>query len=414
MNEEKDKNLDDLFKRKLEDPGDHIGYREDDWKAFEQLLDKPGKRRGVVYWLPYIGSAAALLLLFLGYWAFRPKAVSGNSHNNQLVINHIKPNTGTNGGSIRQLTDHSPKTLSPVVIAATVNSNKNKGNHTSFLPLSAGGARRTAGYTGYETPVVVSGQAYSRPGEALSAVNPVTDFGTEQIVAQPINATNILNKSTATGIRPDKQNISKIKRLAYHPQFALSILAAPDVNGVGSSFQQGKVGTNEGLLFSAGISKKFTITTGAIYSDKPYITGFANYHTGYQFGVNPVDVTADCRMLDIPLNIGYQVYNKHQNKISVGTGLSSYIMLSQTFQFNYSSAYNTGPAQFNAPGVDKYFFGVLNLNATYQHQVNSKVGYSIQPYMKLPLTNIGYSQVKLQTTGVAIGLTWNINSLPKP
>ena len=89
-------------------------------------------------------------------------------------------------------------------------------------------------------------------------------------------------------------------------------------------------------------------------------------------------------------------------------------MLRESYKFSYADTYETGPSNYTVPGTSKYFFGVLNLKATYQHQVNSKFGISIQPYLKLPLGNIGYSQVHLQTTGIAVGVTWNLNPLPKP
>ena len=59
----------------LEDPVDEPGYREEDWNSLEQMLDGQRKRRGMVFWLPILGSAAALLLLFLGWWSFRVKTV---------------------------------------------------------------------------------------------------------------------------------------------------------------------------------------------------------------------------------------------------------------------------------------------------------------------------------------------------
>ena len=99
-------------------------------------------------------------------------------------------------------------------------------------------------------------------------------------------------------------------------------------------------------------------------------------------------------------------------------------MMHESYKFEYgagsvTSSYGnsssvTGPSTINVANPGKYFFGVVNLNATYEHQINSKVGISIQPYMKIPLSNIGYSQVKLQSTGVAVGLSWNLNSLTKP
>ena len=89
-------------------------------------------------------------------------------------------------------------------------------------------------------------------------------------------------------------------------------------------------------------------------------------------------------------------------------------MMHESYEYNYADAANAGPEYFNVKNPDKYLFSILNLQATYQRQINSKVGISIQPYMKLPLSTIGASQVRLQTAGMAVGLNWNINSRTKP
>ncbi|HEY2581174.1 MAG TPA: hypothetical protein VGI43_05190, partial [Mucilaginibacter sp.] len=211
-----------------------------------------------------------------------------------------------------------------------------------------------------------------------------------------------------------KSSVEIKKQAAFRPQYALTFLAAPDINGVGS-FQQAQVGTNLGLVFSAHMLKKLSISTGVIYSDKPYSIASEDYHTPYHFPVSPQNISAVCHMLDIPLNVNYQLYDKHQNKIYVGTGLSSYIMLNENYKFNYANSYYAQalPSSYTVPHSDSYFFGVANLSATYQRQLNSKIALDVQPYLKLPLTDLGYGQVRLQTTGVAVGLTWNLNSLSK-
>jgi hypothetical protein len=414
MNKENDKGLDDLFKKKLEDPVDQTVYKEEDWANLEQMLDKHKKRKGIIYLLPVISSIAALLLLFLGWWNFRPQVVRHNPKNALQAINHQKQtHTGTGDGPSRQPNNKKSTQTKNADYAVNTSTNKDNRKSKSILKLSAVGSRRIS--TG-PIQTVITDKDNRNDDEVLLAESPVPVFAPEQITTQPVTLIYLQNKNADADINSGVSKNVKIKagqQAAFRPRFALSVLAAPDINGVGS-FQESKVGTNVGLLFSAGLSKKFTISTGVLYSDKPYLTAFENYHTPYQFPVNPVNVAANCQMLDIPVNIGYQVYNKHQNKISIGTGLSSYIMLHQSFTFNYADPYNTGPSNFNVPNSSGYFFGVLNLNATYERQLNSKVGISFQPYLKLPLTNIGYSQVRLQTTGVAVGLTWNLNSLSKP
>jgi len=410
MNEESKNGLDDLFRKKLEDPVDEAGYREDDWANLENMLDRHKKRKGIIYWLPVISSAAALLLLFLGWWYFKPQVIQHNSQNKLQATNKQQAiHTGKNGGSKRQLPgqkqtqsnvpDYAVKKQTQSGAANyALNTTVSKGSSTgkTLTSLSAAGSRRdTTGYLQSNLPDRQPMETFASAGYSQVASPALPG-------AQPVGAVNLSKPVASPSAIKNDQNKTRLQA-AYRPQFAMTVLAAPDLNGVGS-FGQGKVGSNFGLLFSAGVFKKLTLSTGVLYSVKPYAEGGENY-PGHVLPATPINIIADCRMLDIPINVGYQLYNKHQNKISVGTGLSSYIMLHESYTFNYSGY----SSNYTVPNSSGYFFGVLNLNATYEHQINSKVGISLQPYYKLPLTNLGYSQVRLQSTGVAVGLNWNLN-----
>lgn len=424
MNNDKDKELDDLFKKKLDDPVDQSGYREEDWDSLEQMLDKHKKRRGIVFLLPVLGSVAALLLLFFGWWLFRPQAVNQNTPKKLQAIaaNHQPAKTSVNSNTVNQQQKITGQTTTKTITATTPSAERYSKNlkssggnkNASVLAGNNGNKTKTSDKntgTDQSEESVQNNAAYSDSNEVLIAANATPVFENRPINNQQVTAVKLpLKKAgTSTGSQINKAT----QHTAYRPQYALSVFAAPDINGVGS-FQQSKLGNNVGFQVSVGLTKKLTISTGATYSVKPYVSGFEDYHTAYQFQVDPTSVTADCRMLDIPINIGYQIYNKHQNKISLGTGLSSYIMLHESYQFNYADPYTNEPSKFTVPNSGSYFFGILNLNATYDRQLNEKVGVSLTPYLKLPLTNIGYSQVRLQTTGVAVGLRWNLNSMSKP
>jgi hypothetical protein len=119
-------------------------------------------------------------------------------------------------------------------------------------------------------------------------------------------------------------------------------------------------------------------------------------------------------MIDIPLNLNYQVYSHQGNKFSIGSGFSSYIILREDYKFNYSGAYAYGPDGYSVINKNRNIFGILNLDATYERQINSKVALMIQPYLKLPLSNVGAGQARLQTAGLALGFNWNLNSFTKP
>ncbi|MEO6850012.1 MAG: hypothetical protein ABI203_07875, partial [Mucilaginibacter sp.] len=375
----------------------------------EQLLDRKKKRAVMVYWLPILTGVAALLLLFVGWWALMKNKPANHGDTTQPIVKtSFKKDTGISGGATRQQVVHQNIALIVTSWGGSKRVKKARNGIDSYSKPYADGARRAD-----------TGLIDQRPEErvaltTLAAASEQQKIDLLPLDAQPVNS-GVLNTPAVEDKGGVSTNKLKIKQQSsFRPRYAISVVAAPDINGVGSSFAQGKVGTNVGLMFSAGISKKLTISTGALYSAKSYITGFTDYHTAYQFQTNPVSVLADCRMIDIPLNISYQVYHRQQNKISLGTGLSSYLMLHENYNFNYANASATNPVSYDVRTPQKYFFGVMNINATYERQVSSKVGISLQPYVKLPLTNIGYSQVKLQTTGIALGLTWNLNSLSKP
>jgi hypothetical protein len=427
-----EEDLDNIFKKGLEDPANHRAFNEDDWDALEQMLDKGKKRRGIVYWLPIASGIAAMLLLFLGWWFFKPNVQDNNTTGQQQA--NVKPaapktNPGTSGGAIQQPQTDSIQTTTPT--NNNVAANSNAGNHVkagqTILTPSAGGSRRNV--TGANKPDVNGRDTIMRRDPALIAgtnpagnKDPISDLQASKALSlsvQPVSLTTqdfkteIARQPIPVAISKPGKKITK-QSFGYRPQWAITALASSDVNGT-SSFQ-GKVGSNYGLLLSFGATKKLTITSGVVYSSKPYNTSFANYVTTYNFKHDPTDVTADCKMLDIPINIGYQVYGNFRNKLSVGTGLSSYLMLREKYTYNYADGANSAawPQTYTVPNSKGYLLSIININATYEHKINSNFGISVQPYMKVPISGVGYSNIKLQSTGVAVGVTYNINSFRKP
>lgn len=420
MKEEQD--IDKIFRQKLGEPVDQPAYREDDWNALEQLLDGGKKRRGVVYWLPILSGVAALLLLVLGWWLFKPQATDDvQKPKNQMAnVQQLKKQQPTNTDELtainnaqKPIDNSSPigvnniKAQQPVQKQQVNNYVKMDNIVNKDMPV-------------FQPSVVFPDQnttLANNTSPELVAVKPSLQINTAANIGK-VSAKNIITNDYAKSLAVKRNKITTMSSFS-HPQYALTIMGAPDINGV-NSFQQSKTGTNVGLLFSIGINK-LTLTTGVSYSYKPYNTPFngyqnssSTYSSGYYFRANPINVLADCRMLDIPLNIDYQLFNKNKNKLSIGTGLSSYIMLKESYAYEYANPAAVGPRGYNIASPGQYLFGVLNLQATYKRQVNAKVGVSVQPYLKLPLGEVGASQVRLQSAGVAVGLSWNINSLTKP
>ncbi|NVM63139.1 hypothetical protein FHW88_001415 [Mucilaginibacter sp. SG538B] len=428
-----EEDLDNIFKKRLEDPANHRSFNEDDWDALEQMLDEGKKRRGIVYWLPIASGIAAMLLLFLGWWFFKPNVKDDNTTGQQQVkVKPTVPKTipGTSGGVTQKPQTDTLLTTRPAG-NSSIAANSSTGNyaHTgqmSLTPSVAGSHRNVPGanekgINGRDT-IMLRDPALMAGAEPAGNNGTISNLLANRALSLDIESSPLSVPDFKTNIERQpiqapttKSNKKIIKQsFGYRPQWAITALASSDVNGT-SSFQ-GKVGSNYGLLLSFGATKKLTITSGVVYSSKPYSTSFANYNTTYNFKHDPIDVTADCKMLDIPVNIAYQVYGNFRNKLSVGTGLSSYLMLHEKYTYNYGDGANSAawPQTYTVPNSKGYLLSIININATYEHKINSKFGVSVQPYMKVPISGVGYSDIKLQSTGVAVGVTYNINSFRKP
>jgi hypothetical protein len=410
MNRENENKLDRLFKDGLTKPDNNIPYRDEDWQAMENLLDER-KPKGLIYRLPLIlSSAAAILLLAFGLFLLNQKAAVPKKN----LLTKNKPHTGKNGQPIKQ---QLTKTASNTTVVAVARLNNKfpgvKSKKSMVNATGTSGADGAGRYPAGKDTLHFKNLASTMQPQILasndSSNNKQPTPQQPAVLAATIEA-NVPGDSVATVLPAEKRKKLLNTDAMNHP-ITLSIIAAPDFNGVGSAFNRTQIGTNAGLMLSVGITNKLTISTGAVYAKKPYAIGFNQYQyvSDYKFKNNPTDVMADCRVLDIPLNISYQVYHKGINQLSIGTGLSSYFMLSEKYTYSYASNLS-GVSGYEVKNQNRHLFGVMNINATYQRRINSKFGLNVQPYMKLPLTDIGYGRVNLKSTGVAFGASWYFNT----
>ena len=423
MKDESENSIDRLFKDGLQNGDEGLHHQDNNWEAMENLLEGGKKPAGLLRKLPVIISGlAAMLLLLIGWLFFRPQNVQV-THNKQAKINSvIKKDTGNYGQLTQQPAVHSKikaDTANGRMAADVYNSRERK----SFFTLSAVAAgHTTTGFTPHYkapngNPVITSGTANGPSVNSVKAASlqPVTLTDTAARGATVASVPALLADTTPPSFKVATATAGTKHRVnanGFKPTFAFSVLASSDLNSV-QSFSQNKVGSSAGVTLTMGLTKKWSVTTGALYTNKPYAAPFSAYKTSFKFKTDPTSVDASCLILDIPLNIGYQVYNGGKNKLGLGAGLSSYFMLRESYTFTYPG-YGAATSNYTVRNQNRHLFGVANINATYRRKMNSNLDLGIQPYVKLPLTQIGWGQVNLKSAGVAVGVMWNLNSHTKP
>lgn len=115
-------------------------------------------------------------------------------------------------------------------------------------------------------------------------------------------------------------------------------------------------------------------------------------------------VNAECDVIDIPLTANYTVL-KIKIKFNVSAGLSSYFMLKEKYTFEYGGSGNSEnkrSAVYEISGENQHIFGVADFSISLEKKVSDKINVGIKPFLKMPLTGIGYGRVDLESKGIAL------------
>jgi hypothetical protein len=189
---------------------------------------------------------------------------------------------------------------------------------------------------------------------------------------------------------------------AFRKGLNIRLALSPDFSFIPSNTVF-KVGNNWAVILEYRFNNRLSIQTGVIRSLKLYNALPSQYEwNAYWTMPSPLkDIDATCKMLDIPLNIRYDISQKPNSRWFVGAGFTSYIMLKEEYRYNYENPYDPNIKRTNWEGkTGGYPFSVLNLSAGYERQLFKRLTFQAEPFYKAPLGKVGYGKVRLATAGV--------------
>ncbi len=396
MKEEDKTHIDDLFREGLNDENIEIPFQEDGWKKLEDRLDRYDRRKGVMVWLrPLAGVAALLLLAFAGWWLWPEKKQVIQEP--VVVEQEITKSEKEHGVESRQ-TEHSIS-----VVEGQQDENPEEDKKRVFESSSLAGREKIiiAEIDEGESERKSKMRLIASRGEIPGLVENSADLSSTNL--DPVRFMKEAPPPVKTRKLPEPLKLEDEPSL----NMALTVLAAPAYNGV-NNLNNAKIGGDFGVLFSVALGNRWRVSTGTIYGLKLYETDGDNYNpdTNGSYNNSPKSVYADCRVLDVPLNIDYKLLDFQKVTFSLGTGVSTYFMLSE----KYSYQFEYGPEQKNAVSLKNnsiHWASVLNLQASLERQLSPQISVSLRPYLKVPFQDIGYGRVRLQSFGVALGTSFN-------
>jgi len=214
------------------------------------------------------------------------------------------------------------------------------------------------------------------------------------------------NSSIASGEVPmviNHEPLSVIERNEKSKSyFSFGLGYSPDFStvGIGNFIAPG---SRWNILIEYSFLNRLSINSGVVLVNNKYETYGEDYHAPSRYwkkGIVASEAYGECKMVDIPLNIRYDVFSNHRHNFFVSAGASTYFVLKEDYYFKYEYDDPDLPNHWGTEKMTTYPFGIINTSIGYEYQIGKKSALQVEPFFKIPTTGIGWGNVNLHTFGM--------------
>lgn len=426
MNNLNPNKTDKFFKQALES-GPDLSPNEKDWKDMERLLKDQPRSRPVIAWLYWPAGVAAALLIFLSFWfynnsTFEPAPQVQNKTSEKI----IEPKERDQSPSKRQSIQPSEE----VELATTKQSpdlpiSRNKANSTKEINGEASQSEQNTLLSSLSFKPIFKVDAQVTQNikpeliqDSVVALNEaiIKEMNTQESIVQNAESSLIAGQPIQ---KPDSIPAKTKPKISYPTKkWGVNVAFASDFNSV-NGITNSLFGISIGVGANYKITKTISASTGIYYSQKQYNSDKASYKTEEKpfatWTSYSRKIEADCKVIDIPLNLNLLVKSGPETNLLASAGLSSYFMLSERYNFIYNPtpAYPASGRAYTIRNSNRHVLSVINLAVGLEKPLTKQSSIIIQPYAKIPLTGIGQGETDLRSFGLGFQLNYSMKKKAK-
>ena len=198
------------------------------------------------------------------------------------------------------------------------------------------------------------------------------------------------------------------KKISMHG-FYYGLLLGAEMNTVKNQDMK-KVGFDIGFTGGYRFGTRLSIETGILFSQKYYTTS-GEYFSLKEIGATMpaatkvMEVRGTSKVLEIPVHLRYDFFNKKDHRYFSSAGFSSYILTKESNQYRTSLNGIESMMYGTYKKNRSYFAASLDLAVGYEKNFGKKNNIRFQPYIQLPVKGIGVGNLHVMSTGVHIAIT---------
>jgi hypothetical protein len=407
--------IEEFFQKKVQDFD--IAYREEDWMKLEKKLDMAARKRSLERKRRWLIAASLLLFALLGYFTYQ-NYVSIDEINEQLSEQtEQQQDQPEQSEQLERLPDILPPDAEDNSVTDQNTSQDMADESTNGDAANQGHNTAGTGQTGQAQQEYLVSRQMSRGllvnelhclecnlSSLDDRVNPKTFAAVES------GAEN--DQASQRAITPDYSGYGE--GMIASSRFTLGLVASPDFSTVGSLSNFSDMGYKMGVAVEYRLTDNLSVSGGVIQSDVRYTAQGGEYNPTQGYGgygssrVLPDETYARCLILDIPINLKYNFLNFEHSRFYASTGIASYIMLNEEYDFRYHQNGDDLPQSWNERTGTGHLMSNVGFSVGLEYDIHPKWSLRAEPYVRLPLKGVGEGNVKLYSIGSFVSLNFRL------
>jgi hypothetical protein len=397
MSEQSRDNLENFFRDRTQ--YHNIEFVEDDWLDLKKRLDKEMPVGGFLAFIRKYWYLPLLLLLFpLAWFSYdQYSEKTGNRAAEDLTLQVL-------GESIddQSVIQNSENMKSKAQKQTSV---QNSSNSTSASTKSSNTQNLAVGSNTEESHIVPQRAYLSKViGYAVgeNGAQPYRSSTIELHFLSSIIPASLIEASNANVSFDHEDHDEIISPKQKKLPFTIGVGYSPDFSTVGiGNFVS--PGSRWIIAAEYAISNRLLLNTGYVMINNKYEAYGEDYHAPSRYWKNGIvadEAYGECKMIEIPLNLRYNIVIKNKSSIFLSGGASTYLVLKEDYYFHYEQEDPDLPDHWGTDEMTVYPFGIINLSAGYQYQFTKKSSLQVEPFIRIPTVGIGWGNVDLYSMGM--------------
>ena len=413
--------LERLFRMKAEDYD--IRFREEDWNKLEPKLDLQDARIAYRRKVRLLAAALFLVVSLVGYFTYdnynRLNQISEQLTDEQLAVPQLPPVIG----EFPSADSETDEAAAPEAAAAIDPLADLQSDRTGTGDVDPAASNQTAiesidpEHTDHKTVPVsregtglvdISRLAYSQSDMNRKALHPAS-MG-QRAVHQPEDIISPVTVSEAKKLVQASPVYETVRGEDHTSRFSFNLVTAPDMSTVSSLSNFSDPGYKFGVTLEYSLTSRLSISAGVLQTLVKYSAQSSQYNPPVYWagGISPDEMAAECLLFDIPVTVKYNFLNFNRSRFFATAGLSSYFMQSEDYFFSYNEEVPGQAESWSGRTGTRHWLSNAGFSIGYEFDIRSNWSLRAEPFMKIPLKEVGWGNVKLYSTGSFISLNYRL------